>query len=551
MRRHPQIIKITLNIAFFLCGCGQARLTDPSTLKIIGGSPSNDRQLDAVVAIVRDELTICTGTLIADDLVLTAAHCLEKATRPQSTTLASLKIVTGATTTPRTTENTYDIERAAIHPKFWSDYRGAYDFGWIKLTRPVPGISPIQLPETRTHANSLLNAIKSVIIAGYGFSSLSLPTNGEEPKIGMRLQGKTPIKFRTGAELYAGNQDVDACSGDSGGPAFAEVALEKDSGRKLILLGVTSRGPMPCASNYEAGAYGLATESLCWLRSTAKYRINDPVLADFCVRETAQAATTDDDTIVMDNSFLDACQSPHLTEASRHDLMQLFDVANIPADISKDQCMKLKEFLENATTLDLSHRNLHQLAWLRHAKQLTSLVATDNVLRSTRGVEQLDHLNILDVRNNAISSIQSLSRLAKKMQVFGAKTQLKNIDETHYRKIAELGAAAGSDRRTLILTLRDLLAAGEFARKSRDLALKRQINLDDRRLRSIEALMGLENLEAVSAAANPEIKDWEFILTLPRLRSFRYGADEVPGDILKELGTRGVTLVPVHRTHNF
>ena len=371
---------------------------------MIGGAPSNDPRMDAVVAIVRDELTICSGTLIADDLVLTAAHCLEKATRPQSTTLGSLKVVTGPTTNPRINENTYDIEHAEIHPKFWNDYRGAYDFGWLRLARPVKGISPVPLPQTPAHGNAVLNATKTILIAGYGFSSLTLPSDGEEPKIGMRLQGTTPVKFRTGAELFAGNQAVDACSGDSGGPAFTEVTSEDGSTKKLLLLGVTSRGPMPCASDFEAGAYGLASEALCWLRSSAKFRLDELTLADFCVRDSAQGATTEDDAIVMEKSFLEACESPNLSEASRHDLMQIFDVAGIPAELSRERCLQLRDFMSNATSLDLSSRHLHQLAWLRHAKNLTSLTATDNMLQSTRGIENLEHLSALDVRNNAISN---------------------------------------------------------------------------------------------------------------------------------------------------
>lgn len=524
--------------------CGGAPLQ--SKLSIIGGAPTKDSRLDPVVAIIRDELTICSGTLISSDLVLTAAHCLEKAKRPNSNSLQTLKIITGSSTHERTTDKTFEITDAQIHPKFWNDHRGAFDFAWIKLDRPVTGIEPARIPLSHRHVAEKIKRSKNLIIAGFGLSTLTPPASGEEPKIGVKLKAESPIKFRTGVEVFAGNHSVDSCSGDSGGPAFVE-SRSTDSNLKILdLVGVTSRGPMPCASDYEAGAYGLVSEAICWLRSTANYRQDDPDLADFCVREAARGATTDDDRIILEQSFMEACQSPDLSEASRHDLMQLFEITRVPAEISKERCGELRDIIQKASIIDLSSRHLRQLTWLRHATALEVLLASDNMLEAIRGVENLKKLTLLDVRNNAITNTQGLERMGKKITVFGAKTQMKNIDETRYREIAEQGAAAGSERRTLIIALRDMLAAGDIARKSRDLALKRQLNLDARDLRSIEGLRDLENLVGLSIANNPDIKDWHVLLTLPRLGSLRYTAtDGIPIEVIDRLKSSGTTLIPV------
>jgi V8-like Glu-specific endopeptidase len=472
--------------------------------------------------------------------VLTAAHCLEKAKRPGSTTLKVLKVVTGNSANTNNSDNTYEIKDAAIHHRFWADYRGAFDYGWIKLATRVPNIVPAQLPHNRLQSEELIERNKFIQIAGFGLTSLVPPGSGEEPKIGVKHDGKSPIQFRTGVELFAGNQRIDSCSGDSGGPAYIE-----DNGR-LVLIGVTSRGPMPCASDYEAGAYSLVSEALCWLRSTAGYGQKDAVLSDFCVREAAQGATAEDDKIIMEEDFSKACQNATLPEASRYDLMQLFDVAGIPAEMSKLRCSELQDFIRNVKVLDISSRHMRQLSWLRHAKSLETLFASDNMISTIRAVEELKGLRLLDVRNNAITNIQGLERLAKKITVFGAKTQMKNLDETRYREIAELGAAAGSDKRTLIIVLRDILAVGDIARKSRDLALKRQLNLDHRSLRSLDALGELENLEELSIAGNPEIKDWEPLLTIPRLKWLRYGAtDPIPEDVIAKLVNRGTVAIPI------
>jgi Leucine-rich repeat (LRR) protein len=537
------MIRLQQTILLFCCvltvSCGQSR--DYSPLNVIGGVPTNDPSFAAVVAIVRDELTVCSGTMIARDLVLTAAHCLEKVKQSGATTMSAYKVVLGPSVTDRTPDTTFDILETGIHPRFWNDHRGAFDYAWIRLRQPVSGVSFPKLPLNRRHGDRLLRDSPTLVIAGFGLSSLIPPLPGEPPKLGIKRVGKSPINYRSGVEVFAGNREIDSCTGDSGGPAFIK---EQDSASDMILIGVTSRGPMPCASDYEAGAYGLTSEALCWLRSSASYRSDDPILGDFCVRDSAQGASTDDDAIIREQNFVEACTNPGLSEASRHDLMQLFDVAVIPADTSRDGCSRLNTFLSTVKDLNISSRHMRQLTWLRHATNLETLDASDNMLQTVRGLESLKHLKRLDVRNNAITNIRGLRRLAAKITVFGANTQLTNIDETTYREIAELGAAAGNERRSMILALRDILVAGDIKRKSRDLALKRELNLERRNLRSVEGLSNLENLEELNIVNNKGIKDWSPLLTLPRLRWLRYSlADGAPSEVLDTLSSRGTKLV--------
>ena len=127
--------------------------------------------------------------------------------------------------------------------------------------------------------------------------------------------------------------------------------------------------------------------------------------------------------------------------------------------------------------------------------------------------------------------------------MFGLSTQWSNIDDTRYRKLAELGAALSREKRALVIALREILVVGSIERKSRDLALKRQIILDNRGVRSLEALHGLENLEALSLMNNPDIIDWEELLTLPRLKVLRLSTqNSLPDDIAEQLSKRGVTI---------
>lgn len=532
-----------LSSVLLVADCGARKQNFYPTLKIIGGVPVETPRLDHVVAIMRDELTVCSGTLIAPDLALTAAHCFEKAMRLGPEALGSYKVVTGHSSTIAAERRTSVIVDAKIHPRFWEDYRGAMDFAWVRISPPMEDIQPAFLPLSRLEIDALIANSNDVLIAGFGLSSLVPPMPGQPAPMGVKLQGLSPIKFRTGVELFAGNSQIDGCTGDSGGPAFINVPKSIANPLGLVLVGVTSRGPMPCASDYEAGAYGLVTEAVCWLRSSASYRVQDPVLRDYCVREAAQGSSADDDHIVMQKPFAEACVDPHISEASRHDLAQLFRAAELPGSPNGQRCEQLEKWLQNMRNLDLHALHLRQLAWLRHAQNLETLDVSDNMILTTRGIELLSHLSLLDIRNNAVTDLSELQSLARRMSVFGLTTQLSNQIDTKYREIAEMGAAAGTDRRSLIIALRDILAGGDISRKSRDLALKRQLHLDERGLRSLSALHNLENLESLSIAHNPDIKDWEELLSLPRLKLLRYAAsDKIPEDVLAKLAANGTEL---------
>ena len=124
-----------------LQACGRP-VDDIAKLNIIGGKPVTGNQLDNVVAIMRDELTVCTGTLIAPDLVLTAAHCFEKSVRIGTSSLSQLKVVVGNSATKSENRISSGIVNAKIHPRFWEDYRGAMDFAWVRISPLSPKSAP-------------------------------------------------------------------------------------------------------------------------------------------------------------------------------------------------------------------------------------------------------------------------------------------------------------------------------------------------------------------------------------------------------------------------
>jgi Leucine-rich repeat (LRR) protein len=540
-------LKFSVLLGLTLCGlvsCGE-RPARPSQTKIIGGTPVVGSDFRNVVAIMRDQLTICSGTLIAPDLILTAAHCFEKLQHSTLSTLGLYRVVTKNSGDSVSDERTANITDVGIHPRFWKDHRGAMDFAWVRFDPPFD-IAPAEMPVTHTELDPLLRASTSTVIVGYGLSTMRLPDEGEPPPIGIKRQAVSPINYRTGVEMFAGSHDFDSCTGDSGGPAFLKTEGTDSVPSHFVLAGVTSRGPMPCASDRESGAYGLVTEAVCWLRSSANFRSNDPVVQDFCVREAAQGSGEVDPSersVVMTKDFSVACQDEALTEAERHDLRELFIVAKIEPKRDITSCEALSVFVKSAVDLDLSSRHMRQLSWLGEAQKLKTLDVSDNLLLSIEPISRLIHLTQVDVRNNSIFDLTALKHMSETITVHGLHTQASNLSETTYREIAEHGAGVPSDVRSLTIVLRDRLVAGNIERKSRDLALTRQLDLSSRGLRSLLAIHGLENLESLSISNNPDIKDWDELLSLDRLRILRYSSsNQIPAGLLLQLHKRGVEL---------
>lgn len=204
---------------------------DQSSQSIVGGEDvaAEDPLVKATVGIAtRFGGVICTGTLIAKNLVVTAGHC------------------TGAVSDPRQMYITFghdlnskDIQVRRVlggksHEK-WPLLKGGqeknwYDIAVLKFEGDVPaGFSPAVL---LSNASVLKNGME-VTLAGFGVTSM-------QPKTTTDILQKTVVKL-TNAKysetelLFNQDEGKGACHGDSGGPAYVII-----KGR-AVLIGVTSR----------------------------------------------------------------------------------------------------------------------------------------------------------------------------------------------------------------------------------------------------------------------------------------------------------------------
>jgi secreted trypsin-like serine protease len=188
---------------------------------------------------------ICSGTLIDEDVFLTAAHCTVFLT-PEDQVYVSFatdvdpipkKLLPGT---------------AFTHPEYGHDQSNSFDIAVVVLDDPVRGLTPAEIPEV-----GLLDDLRSAgTLQDSGFTAVGYgvhePTKGGGPPVfpydGMRWRSVSTFNSMTDAWLKlsqnANTSRGGTCYGDSGGPNF----LGADEDETDIIASITVTGDAMCRS---------------------------------------------------------------------------------------------------------------------------------------------------------------------------------------------------------------------------------------------------------------------------------------------------------------
>ncbi len=196
---------------------------------------------------------LCTGTALARDLVLTAAHCVARKLN------YSVKAYqTGASIAVRT---------IALHPRFdlaaYAASRATADVALVKLASPLPDIvvpAALAAPRRVAVGETLTIAGFGVTRAGTDFGlriprMAKLAVTGKPGSLQVRLYDNATRNRRAG---------LGACTGDSGAPAF--------DGEGPLVIGVVSWSTAPRDEEGCGGLTGVTPllNYRAWIVETAK-----------------------------------------------------------------------------------------------------------------------------------------------------------------------------------------------------------------------------------------------------------------------------------------
>lgn len=192
--------------------------TSVSESKIIGGSEYTG--MPEVGMITRDGKMHCTATLIRSGRIVTAAHCLDPKLYSRSTFAFT---VDGQAPIP--------IRESVIHPQYDSQNH-IFDIAYAELALDSSA------SVTRVYSGDYASLMGgSLLLVGYGADQGNGKGSGIKRSVSMRVAAVSESKLRFEEEGKS------ACSGDSGGPAFA---IERDG--LASLAGITSCGANNCDS---------------------------------------------------------------------------------------------------------------------------------------------------------------------------------------------------------------------------------------------------------------------------------------------------------------
>ncbi|KAL0134148.1 hypothetical protein PUN28_001177 [Cardiocondyla obscurior] len=235
------------------CECGLANQEN----RIVGGRPTIPNRYPWIARLVYDGRFHCGASLLNNDYVITAAHCVRNLKR------SKIRVILGDHDQHVNTDGVAIMRAVSViirHRNFdMMSYN--HDVALLKLRKSVKftkKIRPICLPQPEG------------TVVGWGRTSEGgmLPGKVHEVQVPIySLAQCRKMKYRanriTDNMLCAGRGSHDSCQGDSGGPLLVQGA------DKLEIAGIVSWG-VGCGRPGYPGVYTRVTRYLKWIQTNMK-----------------------------------------------------------------------------------------------------------------------------------------------------------------------------------------------------------------------------------------------------------------------------------------
>lgn len=256
--------------------------------RVVNGREPVPGEVSALV-YVRAGGSICSGTLVDTNHVITAGHCV--ASSGGATKSPSSFTVGWSPTGALPPTMWVGVSQVALHPDY-NDRTYVNDIAVLTLASPLVGATAMPLA-TSTQARTALSAGSTVQAAGFGYTSVRGPLSdralvADVTVVPNRVCRDDALTYRIGDVSFVGldvdtstavcaigvqptsNLIIDTCQGDSGGPLFSGTT----AGPRL--LGLVSVG-VGCAgfdvrdgqleelTDKTPGVYTRITPYLPWL----------------------------------------------------------------------------------------------------------------------------------------------------------------------------------------------------------------------------------------------------------------------------------------------